>query len=412
MTVTGTAHDVGGVIAAVNVSTDGGKTWNPANSPVGAASENWSYTFAAPAPGTYTIESRAVDDSLNLEMPGPGTSYKASPSTALTLFGPSAAPATANVNDPNAVEVGLKFTSTTSGKITGIRFYKGALNTGTHVVDLWSAAGTLLATATSTNETASGWQQVSFSNPVQISAGTTYVASYHSSGGEYSDTTYYFDTLQGPTNGSLTATANGLNGMYAYSSGSIFPSSVSPTGDNYWVDVVFNDTSLYPQANNDSGFKVTENGTLTIAASALLANDTDPSGLPFSITSVSNPVNGTVNYNAQTQTLTFTPTVGYAGTANFTYTISDTSGATGSGQVSLNVNYPLYAQSLFGTNDTPSLVNSGDSSSTEARCRVLCLGEWAHYRDPLLQGVIEHGPAHRGSLELHGDIACYRDFHK
>ena len=164
VTVTGTAHDVGGVIAAVDVSTDGGKTWNPANSPVGAASENWSYTFAAPAPGTYTIESRAVDDSLNLETPGAGTSYKASPSTALTLFGPSATPATANVNDPNAVEVGLKFTSTTSGKITGIRFYKGALNTGTHVVDLWSAAGTLLATATSTNETASGWQQVSFSN--------------------------------------------------------------------------------------------------------------------------------------------------------------------------------------------------------------------------------------------------------
>ena len=207
--------------------------------------------------------------------------------------------------------------------------------------------------------------RLAFRTPVQISAGTTYIASYHSSGGEYSDTTYYFDTLQGPTNGSLTATANGLNGVYAYSSGSIFPLSVSPTGDNYWVDVVFNDTSLYPQANNDSGFTVTENGTLTIAASALLANDTDPSGLPFSITSVSNPVNGTVNYNAQTQTVTFTPTAGYAGTANFTYTISDTSGATGSGQVSLNVNYPLTAQSLFGTNDTPSLVDSGDSSSAE-----------------------------------------------
>ena len=83
-----------------------------------------------------------------------------------------------------------------NGKITGIRFYKGALNTGTHVVDLWSATGTLLATATSTNETASGWQQVNFSNPVKISAGTTYIASYHMSSGEYSDTPYYFDTLQ------------------------------------------------------------------------------------------------------------------------------------------------------------------------------------------------------------------------
>ena len=37
VTVTGTATDAGGgVIAGVDVSTDGGKTWNPANSPVGA----------------------------------------------------------------------------------------------------------------------------------------------------------------------------------------------------------------------------------------------------------------------------------------------------------------------------------------------------------------------------------------
>ena len=184
VTVTGTARDAGGgVIADVDVSTDGGRTWHPANSSVGAASENWSYTFMAPAPGTYTIESRAVDDSINLETPGPGVSYTASPSSALTLFSPSATPATANVNDHNSVEVGFKFQSTTNGQITGIRFYKGPLNTGTHIADLWSANGTLLATAPFTNETASGWQQVNFSSPVRITAGTTYFASYHSSGG-------------------------------------------------------------------------------------------------------------------------------------------------------------------------------------------------------------------------------------
>ena len=172
VTVSGTATDAGGgVIAGVDVSTDGGKTWHPANSPVGAVSENWSYTFAAPAPGTYTIEYRAVDDSLNLETPGPGVSYTVAASTALTLFGSSATPAIANVNDPNPVEVGLKFSSATSGEITGIRFYKGPQNTGTHVVDLWSATGTLLATATSTSETASGWQQVNFSSPVKIFCG-------------------------------------------------------------------------------------------------------------------------------------------------------------------------------------------------------------------------------------------------
>jgi Domain of unknown function (DUF4082)/Cadherin-like domain/Bacterial Ig domain len=366
VTVTGTATDAGGgVIAAVDVSTDGGKTWNRANSPVGAVTENWTFTFNAPAPGTYTIETRAVDDSLNLETPGPGVSYTVSPSSALTLFSPSATPATANVSDPNGVEVGLKFQSTTNGQITGIRFYKGALNTGTHVVDLWSAAGTLLATATSSNETASGWQQVSFSNPVDISAGTTYIASYHMTSGEYSDTPYYFETLQAPTNGSLTATVDGLNGVFAYSSGSIFPTNVSDTGDNYWVDVVFDDTSLQPQANNVSGLTVAENSALNLPASTLLANDTDPSGFPFSITSVSSPSNGTVSYNAQTQSVTFTPTAGYAGAATFNYTITDSSGASGTGQVSLNVTYPTNAQSLFGTNATPSTPDSGDTSSIE-----------------------------------------------
>ena len=44
------------------------------------------------------------------------------------------------------------------GYITGLRFYKAATNTGTHVGNLWTAAGSLLSSVTFTNETASGWQ--------------------------------------------------------------------------------------------------------------------------------------------------------------------------------------------------------------------------------------------------------------
>ena len=71
-------------------------------------------------------------------------------------------------------------------------------------------------------------------------------------------------TYTGQANGSLTATGNGLNGVFAYGSGPIFPTDVSRKGDNYWVDVVFNDTSQLPQANDDSGIVVTENVTLSI----------------------------------------------------------------------------------------------------------------------------------------------------
>jgi hypothetical protein len=54
------------------------------------------------------------------------------------------------------------------------------------VGNLWSSTGTLLATATFTGETGSGWQQVNFATPVTISANTIYVASYHANNGHYS----------------------------------------------------------------------------------------------------------------------------------------------------------------------------------------------------------------------------------
>ena len=46
----------------------------------------------------------------------------------------------------------MKFTSTISGSITAIKFYKGAGNPGAHTGALWNAAGQRLATATFTNE--------------------------------------------------------------------------------------------------------------------------------------------------------------------------------------------------------------------------------------------------------------------
>jgi Domain of unknown function (DUF4082)/Cadherin-like domain/Bacterial Ig domain len=371
ITVNGTATDAGGgVVGAVQISLDGGKTWHVTSGQIGTQTVTWSYTGKAPAPGTFSIETRAVDDSLNLETPGPGVSYTVTPSTALSIFRPGDTPVTPSVGPDNAVEVGFKFTSTNNGQVTGIRFYKGAQNTGTHIVDLWDSTGKLLATATSTNETASGWQQVNFSSPVDIKAGQTYTASYHMIAGQFSDTPYYFDTLQNPTNGALSALASGLNGVFGYSSTSVFPTSVSDTGDNYWVDVVFNDTGLSgPQVDNVSGLLTTENTAFSISASTLLAGDTDPQGLPLSIASVSNPSNGTVTYNASTQTVTFTPNAGYTGPASFTYNVTDGK-LTGSGNVSLTVTFPTTAQSLFYTGDTPAITTVNDANSVELGVKI------------------------------------------
>jgi hypothetical protein len=128
----------------------------------------------------------------------------------------------------------VRFQASSSGKIIGVRFYKYSDNTGAHTGSLWTATGTLLATGTFSGESASGWQELDFSTPVQITAGTTYVASYHT------DTGHYAATLQGlasaVTNGPLTALAGG--GVYAYGSSNTFPSNTYNSA-NYWVDVVY-----------------------------------------------------------------------------------------------------------------------------------------------------------------------------
>ena len=109
--------------------------------------------------------------------------------------------------------------------------------------NLWSASGTLLARATFSNETASGWQQVNLSSPVPIMPNTIYVVSYHTNEGFYSVNDNYFASAH--ASGLLTSPAIssvGGNGVYAYGSTSAFPADTY-RASNYWVDVVFNPTS-------------------------------------------------------------------------------------------------------------------------------------------------------------------------
>ena len=124
-----------------------------------------------------------------------------------TIWPGTATPGTPDVNQSLPVELGVKFTSSSSGFITGVRFYKGVNNTGTHVGNLWSSSGTLLARATFTGESGSGWQQVNFSSPVAITANTVYVASYFSPTGDFSVDRNYFNAVV--NNPPLQALQNG-----------------------------------------------------------------------------------------------------------------------------------------------------------------------------------------------------------
>ena len=107
------------------------------------------------------------------------------PTPTYSLWDNSTVPAVPSQNDPNAVEVGTKFSADVDGQITGFKFYKGTPNTGLHTGHLWTSAGGLLATANFTNETASGWQEVTLVTPVPVTANTTYIVSYHAPNGFY-----------------------------------------------------------------------------------------------------------------------------------------------------------------------------------------------------------------------------------
>jgi hypothetical protein len=365
VTITGTASDAAGQVGGVEVSTDGGTTWHPAT-----GTTSWSYNWTPATAGTVTIQARAADDSLNVEgmwppgsPAGPSISVTVVAATAVSLFSGNDTPTTVTLNDPNPVELGVKFQSSRAGTITAIRFYKGPLNTRTHVGNLWSASGTLLATATFSGESTSGWQQVNFSSPVSILPNTIYVVSYHTNG-EYSGDHDYFDTAA-QTNGPLTAPATGNvaggNGVYAYGSTSIFPINTF-LGTNYWVDVVF------IQTVTDKSFVTTENSTLTIPASQLLANDTDPNGFSLSVTGVSTPTtaNGSATYNSSTQIATYTPPTNYTGPDSFTYIISNGHGGTYSANVFVTVNPPaVTTSSLFNASDTPATVTASDPNALE-----------------------------------------------
>ena len=384
ITITGTASDVGGRVAGIEVSTDGGTTWHPA-----AGTTNWSYTWTAAGPGTHIIEARATDDSVNLQS-SPATlnvNVTGSSGSGPSLFTASNTPTQTNLNDGSPLEVGVKFQSSVAGQITALKFYRSASDTGPDLLDLWTSTGTKLASATFTNTAASGWQTVTLATPVSIAANTTYVASYHTTG-EYVVTDNFFTTAL--TNGVLTAPSTataGGNGVYAYggtNTAGIFPTSTFSAA-NYYADVVFASSTpnTPPTAVADTA-DATEKGGIangsggSPATGNVLTNDTDPdvgdtktvTAVSFGVTSGTlgtalNGAHGSLVLNASG---TFTYTVNETDAAVqalrlstntltdvFNYTMRDTAGATSA---------TTLAVTIHGANDAPVLaVQTGSQNA-------------------------------------------------
>jgi methionine-rich copper-binding protein CopC len=289
-----------------------------------------------------------------------------------TLFSPGAAPSLTAVNDPGAIELGVRFYSDADGFISGVRFYKGPGNTGTHLVHLWANDGTLLGTATVTNETATGWQQANFPTPIAISANTLYVASYYAPNGDYAATGGYFTTatnsgtLHAPANGS-----NGSNGLYRYGTGGGFPTN-SYNSTNYWVDPIYTQTigdttpptvtSVLPVSGSTA--------PTTTPISVTFSEDVKSTSISIGVTdSAGNIVGGTVTYNGTTRTATFQPNLPLSPTTTYTVTVSGVTDLSGNALASKTYAWSFktgntWVQSSFadfsaGTNNGTEVTNDG-----------------------------------------------------
>jgi Domain of unknown function (DUF4082) len=163
------------------------------------------------------------------------------------------------------VELGVKFTSSQSLNITGVRVYR--VSPGTVTGELWDGAGgTPLATGTFDDSVTHGWQDLMFSSPVPIQAGHTYVASYHVADAQYA-LEYGFFTNSADTVGPITALSSpdsGGNGVYCYDHD---PCAVFPVNTyqdtNYWVTPLwgYNFSGFFQRVDNTPTMNVAKAGS-------------------------------------------------------------------------------------------------------------------------------------------------------
>ena len=369
LTITGTGADAGGGrVGAVEVSVDG-VSWRLAE-----GRGPWSYTWTPPTPGTHTIRVRAVDDSGNLSGVSASVAVNAVIACPCSLWNDTVVPANPSTPDPGPVELGVKFQPDTSGYVTGLRFYKGPGNTGTHVGSLWTATGVLLGRATFSGETASGWQEVTLPTPVFVTGGTTYVASYHAPAGHYAAdlgglaTERHAAPLRAPDDGAV-----GGNGVFTYSATPTFPSATYGAA-NYHVDVVFDlDDPSPPTVTTRSPVPGDTGVSVTTRVQATFDEPVLPASITFGLEAPGGAgVPASVAYDAGTRTATLTPTAALGSGVTYTARLSG-------------------AQDAAGNTMTPVAWTFTTGGPSACPCHV-----WSAGHVPVIEAVPDTGPVEVG----------------
>lgn len=255
-------------------------------------------------------------------------------------------PAGSTTFTPGNRELGLKLIPQANGYITAVKFYKPIVSTQTSTnVTIWNSSGTSLATATSTNESEYGWQEVKLSSPLAVNKGQLLVISY-SMTSAYQGTAGVLasnmtaDSLIAYANGnSLNAATGSGNGNSVFTTTAGSYPATSGGGDYYWIDAVFSTDSTPVQPleitvvqPKDNTFGVKRDQPLT----AKFNNPLNPATVTNSTVRLfdasNNQVSGTASYSAVSRTVKFTPAGSLAYSQKYTMklsaSIADTSGET------------------------------------------------------------------------------------
>jgi hypothetical protein len=141
---------------------------------------------------------------------------------------------------------GASFTIAVDGRITALRFYRAVgppAPMTSRSMGLWTNEGVLLASATTSSETGSGWKTAILATPVTVTAGMVVRVGYQATANTGWVTTQFAGAIS-VTNGNVTKTQ-------AYNiqvSSLTFPSTSSP--HEYFADLVFEPGITRSSADN------------------------------------------------------------------------------------------------------------------------------------------------------------------
>jgi hypothetical protein len=160
----------------------------------------------------------------------PATDRRASSSYG--IWSDSTVPEVPSSDDGQSVNLGLVFSSTTTGRLRAVQYYAAGANRVATTGDVWNSAGRRIASVRFPATTADGWKTASLSSSVRIRAGEKYTVSYRAPRGRHAIEAGVFD--DGATLSSKDLTAH--RGTFGYGAGR--PTETS-TGSHYFIDVIF-----------------------------------------------------------------------------------------------------------------------------------------------------------------------------